>query len=411
MISQRQTESGAVSVEGTPLLPQETLQLLPSQPQPSHPQSPATGIPASLYVISGVTQPLLMTLLRDAGLADPKCQLYMLFYYLGPASVGLHWIGSAEERQKLRQIAPTMWARALGITIFDIVATAMNYGGAALAGPTIFAIVYSSVTVWTAVFSRLLLKRYLQPAQWLGIAIVFGGLALTAKDVHSVSSSSSAHDGNDVAHGLVLVVLGSAMHGMTYVLCEVVMVVPEKARAHIRATLPNFLQVALIDADDDSDRPGLSVTQNCAIQGINAVIFMLVWQFFYTLPRWDSLLLEPMQEAGTTMTSASVLLGGFGLANFVHAISYFFTLRHFPGGAVSAGVMKGLQAVLVFVVTDRFFCGRTGGEEMCFSSTKLISLVTVVGGVVLFGMYNQEKPIDEAQQEREVVSSSTNVEC
>ena len=395
------------AVEGTPLLSQQAL--LPPEPPPSHPQSPATGIPASLYVISGVTQPLLMTLLRDAGLADPKGQLYMLFYYLGPASIGLRWIAQ-NERDQLRQIAPTLWARALGITVFDMAATAMNYGGAALAGPTIFAIVYSSVTVWTAVFSRLLLKRHLQPAQWMGIVIVFVGLALTATDVHSLSSSahSGGNAGNNVAHGLALVVVGSAMHGMTYVLCEVVMVVDDKARAHIRATLPKFLQVAFIDSDDDDDRPGLSVTQNCAIQGINAVVFMLVWQLLYTLPRWNNLVLEPMEEAGTTVTAALVLLGGFGLANLVHAISYFFTLRHFPGGAVSAGVMKGLQAVLVFVVTDRFFCGRTGGAEMCFSSTKLVSLVTVVGGVVLFGMYNKKKAIDELQQVRGLESSSTN---
>jgi hypothetical protein len=49
---------------------------------------------AAFYVLSGVTQPLLMTVAKDAGLADPTCQLYMLFYQLGPASVGLALIGS-----------------------------------------------------------------------------------------------------------------------------------------------------------------------------------------------------------------------------------------------------------------------------------------------------------------------------
>ena len=41
----------------------------------------------SFYVLSGCCQPLLMTLLKDSGVADPSCQLYMLFYYLGPASI------------------------------------------------------------------------------------------------------------------------------------------------------------------------------------------------------------------------------------------------------------------------------------------------------------------------------------
>lgn len=91
---------------------------------------------AVLYVLSGCTQPLLMTLLKDAGVADPTCQLYMFFYYLGPALfifglVGEHWPSK-------RAIV-----KAVGIAMFDIVAASMNYTGASMAGPTIFAIVYS----------------------------------------------------------------------------------------------------------------------------------------------------------------------------------------------------------------------------------------------------------------------------
>jgi hypothetical protein len=41
---------------------------------------------ALAYVASGCSQPLLMTLLKEAKIADPSCQLYMLFYYLLPAA-------------------------------------------------------------------------------------------------------------------------------------------------------------------------------------------------------------------------------------------------------------------------------------------------------------------------------------
>ena len=40
---------------------------------------------AAFYVLSGCCQPLLVTLLKEAGLADSKCQIYMLFYYILPA--------------------------------------------------------------------------------------------------------------------------------------------------------------------------------------------------------------------------------------------------------------------------------------------------------------------------------------
>ena len=40
----------------------------------------------SLYVLSGVTQPLLMEVVKMAGLADKTCQIYMLAYYFGTVS-------------------------------------------------------------------------------------------------------------------------------------------------------------------------------------------------------------------------------------------------------------------------------------------------------------------------------------
>lgn len=94
---------------------------------------------ATLYVLSGCTQPLLMTLLKDAGIADPTCQLYMLFYYFGPACFIFTLLGrNADGWPSNRAIL-----KAIGIALFDIVSAAMNYTGASLAGPTIFAIVYS----------------------------------------------------------------------------------------------------------------------------------------------------------------------------------------------------------------------------------------------------------------------------
>ena len=97
----------------------------------------------------------MMVSLRQASLADPECQLYMLFYYLGTASAifliifekDVSWPSS-------RAIFETC-----GIALFDIIAQMMNYTGASMAGPTIFAIVYSSVTAWAALYSQLILGR------------------------------------------------------------------------------------------------------------------------------------------------------------------------------------------------------------------------------------------------------------
>ena len=105
----------------------------------------------------------------------------------------------------------------------------------------------------------------------------------------------------------------------------------------------------------------------------------------YSVPHREEVLLEPMQEAGTTFWVALGILMWFAVANLVHSITFYETLVHYPGGSTSTGVFKGLQATLVFVVTHVAFCGRTGGDEMCFSNAKFVSLVTVVGGVIWYG--------------------------
>ena len=46
---------------------------------------------ASLYIISGVSQPLLMTIVNNAGLGDSKYQIYILFYYFGLALKKIFW--------------------------------------------------------------------------------------------------------------------------------------------------------------------------------------------------------------------------------------------------------------------------------------------------------------------------------
>jgi drug/metabolite transporter (DMT)-like permease len=315
---------------------------------------------AGVYIFSGMCQPLIMTQCKDAGLADPTAQLYMLWYNAGPALLIFALAGEKEASRP----SVNMISKAAVIAIFDVGAQALNYTGASLAGPTIFSVVYSSVTVWTAVFSRIFLGRSMNPLQWISVLVVFGGLLITA--------TNSIHLGPDVTHGTFLVFVGSAMHALTYIMSEAVMT-------------------------KGTER--LSVKQTAAIQGLVAFVGLGFWQLVYTWPRYDALIAGPMEAAGTTVYKAAAIFVVFALANLVHSITFYHTICHYPGGATSAGVMKGLQAVLVFVAAHVLYCGRTGGDEMCFSSTKFLSLVTVVGGVTLFGAATERQAGGGARKE------------
>ncbi len=321
-----------------------------------------TFLVAIIYILSGSTQPLLITLVKEAGLGDPHCQVYMLMYYLGPAMVSIP-VFCTDRRSTMPPFKSL--AKASFIPVIDIIAQATNYTGASMAGPTLFAIIYSSVTVWAAVYSRIMLGRKMSFLQWLGVFIVFGGLTITATNSETV--------GEDVFRGAMLVLAGSSLHAMTYVLSEAVMGGHDEQQQE--------------EEHQQQERSTkISVEMNCALQGLVAGGAYLAWQIIYTKRNYHEHIEIPMELAGTTTTYAVTILLSLSLSNLVHALSFFYTLKHFPGGATSAGVMKGLQAVLVFVFTSVVYCGSMGGAEMCFTYTKFLSLIIVCGGVLIFAM-------------------------
>ena len=136
---------------------------------PGNPSMLSKTLVVSLYVMTGCTQPLLMTLLRTAGLTDPSCQMYMMFYYFGPAcAIFVLW-----SRDNIIWPSKGVIMKACGISFWDIAAQTLNYTGASMAGPAIFAIVYASVTIWAALFSQAFLARRMNVYQWMSVVLVF----------------------------------------------------------------------------------------------------------------------------------------------------------------------------------------------------------------------------------------------
>eukprot|EP00591_Stephanopyxis_turris_P007021 CAMPEP_0195524450 /NCGR_PEP_ID=MMETSP0794_2-20130614/24281_1 /TAXON_ID=515487 /ORGANISM="Stephanopyxis turris, Strain CCMP 815" /LENGTH=304 /DNA_ID=CAMNT_0040654671 /DNA_START=367 /DNA_END=1281 /DNA_ORIENTATION=+ len=285
-----------------------------------------------------------MTLASEAGLADPTCQLYMAFYYIGPASIILTLWNSNE-----KSMSWTTLSKTACLAVVDVVAQTMNYTGSVFAGPTIFAIVYSSVTVWCAVLSRVLLGSHISCFQWLGVMLVFGGLALAAIG----SASLGAH----VFHGAMLITLGSCLHALMYVMSESIMNRGEK----------------------------VSSRKYCAVFASVACFLYLLWQLTYTRAHFQELVLDPMTAANTSVLHAMIILLSISFASCVHSLTFFHTVKYFPGGATSAGIMKGAQAIIVFVASALLFCGHIGGAEMCFTAGKMAALVVVIVGLVVYG--------------------------
>ena len=75
---------------------------------------------------------------------------------------------------------------------------------------------FSSVAIWSALYSRVFLKTPISCVQWIGIAVVTLGLAISP--LSSLSASDSP------LTGILLTLVGAQFYALSYVLNEYIMV-------------------------------------------------------------------------------------------------------------------------------------------------------------------------------------------
>jgi len=296
-----------------------------------------------LYLGSGISQPLMMSAVRLAGMGDTACQIYMLPYFVGQACCALFMFCDPAGLPPAHKWQAWPLRRCAYIAVLSALAQNLNYAGNMLAGSGVFAIIYSSVTVWCAVLSRLILKRVMTTTQWVAVFTVFFGLV--------ISGFGARSEGGQVALGVCFICFGAVGHGCSHVLSELVSTHGEKIPPQI----------------------------NSAVQGLTAVALVGGWQIAYTLPHWGDIS-GPASEAGTSALHGGKLLVGLAIGNLIHAASFFHLLAHI--GATSAGLVKAVQAVAVFLLSHKMYCEQDPSQ--CLTPTKTLSLVVVVSGVLAY---------------------------
>ena len=83
-------------------------------------------------------------------------------------------------------------------------------------GSGLFQVAFSSVAIFSAVYSRIFLKTNVSVIQWLGIAIVTSGLI--------VSPLSSNSQGKSPVTGILLTLLGAQFYSISYIVNEAITV-------------------------------------------------------------------------------------------------------------------------------------------------------------------------------------------
>ena len=137
------------------------------------------------YIASGVMQPVLIEVLTYNGACETSTMMYILPNYVGMA---LSFIVNCRNSCKQGKIQ----IRTICIlSSVDIISQYLNFSGLVNAGSLIFTVIYSSVTVYTAIFSYIFLGRQLHTMQWIAVfVIMLGTIIITITIIIIISSSS-----------------------------------------------------------------------------------------------------------------------------------------------------------------------------------------------------------------------------
>ena len=172
-------------------------------------------------VATGVWWGVCMQLLFYQGAGHPLAQLPNLDWYLGMSLVYFHRArhcfrpDAAYASVKQRHVVP--------IAICDYLGTVGTTIGLEVAGSAIFGIIFSSVTVWSALFTCCILGKTQSPLRMAGILTVVFGLALP-----TVGQNTHTDQGQAAVAGIALTAMGTLFYALEYVLCERVYTLYEK---------------------------------------------------------------------------------------------------------------------------------------------------------------------------------------
>ncbi|KAI9345596.1 hypothetical protein BDR26DRAFT_818175 [Obelidium mucronatum] len=226
------------------------------------------------------------------------------------------------------------------ISVLEVVGNLILVAGMYLTGSGLMIVIYSSIVVFTAVFSRLLLPgRRLSTVQWVSVFAICFGLSITAV------GSTGHHDksGEAIFVGIFVCMLATAILSLVYVGTDHCL----------------------------SNEMSTPYSQSIYV-GMFSSLLTLIVMIAISIP---TLLTLPLFDSDVIFAHLILILSSLG-----HSVAYFQLVE--STGGVATGVLQGLRAVLVFGLSHVWFCGRD--EAQCFTTTKGISTVIVVSGVVAF---------------------------
>ena len=156
-----------------------------------------------IYVLSGVGAPIVLEFIKKQGAAEPISLVYCI-----PNSIAMACVLFVPQNEsKFGFLRKFKWQVTL-MTFLDVAGTTLTLFGQLLCGSGIYIIIYSSLTIWSALGSRVLLKKTFTWVQLVGIIVVTAGLA--------VSGADSFSEGAKIVWGVIVTLVGTIFHSCVY---------------------------------------------------------------------------------------------------------------------------------------------------------------------------------------------------
>lgn len=297
-----------------------------------------------VYVITGIFQPIVLDLISQMGGAEKRAFLFPI-----PNSMGMALLMAIPTRKSYYSRRASLYKfpkEIVVMSLIDVTATTLTLFGQLMIGSGLYIIVYSSLTIWSAIGSLLLLKRRMTWLMWMGVVVVTIGLMISGAGAFTTFGPSKLI-------GMAVTLVGTILHSGVYWVSEYFCLHKEHP---IHST---FL---------------------AGYMGIFGVSIFLSYVTGYTIPRWEALFVHPMESSGGEYWKIFATYLLLILIDWAHLYAQFTAVVSV--GSVVVGINKAISSIGVFILSHFIFCKVDSSE--CIDLFKILSLCFVISGVILY---------------------------
>jgi len=222
--------------------------------------------------------------------------------------------------------------------------------------------------VWTAFLAYLLLGKRLSSGQCVGILVICVGLTIRSVVIEFKS-------GPEELIGATCLFIAAILHGLSYVYNEKYLTGPNAIEG------PNLV---------------------CMIGIVNSIVLTL-WQLVWTIPRWNTLVVQNIRDRNGDPVVIIVCYLVLSSLCLIRSATLWYIIKHL--GAVSSGVLKGTRTAITFVGSHFLFCHLQPSQ--CLTTTKGFSAAVCVAGVMTYSLSGRGKRLHNQRTESDLSTADS----